>query len=216
MCTTLQTFHSAGHSVQVLPLTPSSDTKARPIRSSALIRTVPLSVCVFLQSFDNEPYVGYVRDDRGFANHFIGQTFESLSQTDQDAPPTEGVSGATMTSQTIAQAIITAAHSAHEAQPASSFLKGLPSRLRDIDAPQWGALLLVLCGLVVGFTRLRGHWVGRIVFPLRSAWLPWIWRRCPAFPSTTLGLGNSWYSSGRPGAAAAFYRCDRNACHYRS
>ena len=124
-----------------------------------------IGLCI-LQSFDNEPYVGYVRDDRGFANHFIGQTFESLSQTNQDAPPTEGVSGATMTSQTIAQAIITAAHSAHETQPASSFLKGLPSRLRDIDAPQWGALLVVLCGLVVGFTRLRGHWVGRIVLPL--------------------------------------------------
>ena len=60
-----------------------------------------IGLCV-LQSFDNEPYVGYVRDDNRFESHFIGQTFESLSNNDQLSPFTEGVSGATMTSQAIA------------------------------------------------------------------------------------------------------------------
>ena len=124
-----------------------------------------IGLCV-LQSFDNEPYVGYVRDDRHFKSHFIGQTFESLSKNDQHSPFTEGVSGATMTSQAIAEAIITAAHSAHKTQSTSSFVQQLSSRLRAIDGPQWGALLVILCGLVIGFTRLRGHWVGRIAFPL--------------------------------------------------
>jgi hypothetical protein len=124
-----------------------------------------IGLCV-LQSFDNEPYVGYVRDDNRFESHFIGQTFESLSNNDQLSPFTEGVSGATMTSQAIAEAIITAAHSAHETQPTNSFIQHLSSRLSMIDSPQWGALLVVLCGMVIGFTRLRGHWVGRIAFPL--------------------------------------------------
>ncbi len=119
-----------------------------------------------LQSFDNEPYVGYVRDDSRFEKHFIGQTFESLSKNEQRSSPTEGVSGATMTSQAIAEAIITAAHSAYETQSTSSFIQQVSSRLRTIDGPQWGALLVVLCGLVIGFTRLRGHWAGRIAFPL--------------------------------------------------
>ena len=119
-----------------------------------------------LQSFDNEPYVGYVRDDSRFEKYFIGQTFESLSKNEQRSSPTEGVSGATMTSQAIAEAIITAVHSAHETQSTSSFIQQASSRLRTIDGPQWGALLVVLGGLVIGFTRLRGHWVGRIAFPL--------------------------------------------------
>lgn len=124
-----------------------------------------IGLCVS-QSFDNEPYVGYVRDDSHFENHFIGQTFESFSRNDQHSPFTEGVSGATMTSQAIAEAIITAAHSAHKTQLTSSFIQQASSRLRAIDGPQWGALLVILCGLVIGFTHLRGHWVGRIAFPL--------------------------------------------------
>ena len=174
-----------------------------------------IGLCV-LQSFDNEPYVGYVRDDRHFKSHFIGQTFESLSNNHQLSPSTEGVSGATMTSQAIAEAIITAAHSAHKTQSTSSFVQQLSSRLRAIDGPQWGALLVILCGLVIGFTRLRGHWGRTNRLSSCGIFLPRIWCWCFAVPSTNLGLGNSWHSSGRPGTASPFYHCHRDTCHNRS
>ncbi|MBC89396.1 MAG: hypothetical protein CMJ71_01680 [Planctomycetaceae bacterium] len=122
-------------------------------------------LCV-LQSFDNEPYVGYVREDPGFENHFLGQTFEDLAALDQNMPSTEGVSGATMTSQAIAEAIVVAAHSAQENQGTRFLIQPVARRIKSINAPQWGALLVVLAGLFIGFTRMRGQWIGRIAFPL--------------------------------------------------
>ena len=119
-----------------------------------------------LKSFDNEPYVGYVRDDRAFGRHFIGQTFESLASTTEKAPSTEGVSGATMTSQAIAQAIVTASQATYETQATRSLGHKIFSRISTIETPQWGAIFVIACGLVVGFTHLRGHWLGRIAFPI--------------------------------------------------
>lgn len=119
-----------------------------------------------LKSFDNEPYVGYVRDDRAYERHFLGQTFESLASTTKNAPSTEGVSGATMTSQAIAQAIVKASQAKYQTQATRSLANKIFSRISIIEPPQWGALLVIACGLVVGFTHLRGHWFGRIAFPI--------------------------------------------------
>lgn len=119
-----------------------------------------------LKSFDNEPYVGYVREDPSFEKYFLGKTFEDLAALEQTTPPTEGISGATMTSQAIAQAIVIAARSVQETQSNTSLIRSVGLRIRNINAPQWGALAVVLAGLYIGFTRLRGRWVGRVALPL--------------------------------------------------
>ena len=117
-------------------------------------------------TFDNEPYVSYVRDDTSFKKYFIGQTFEELASADKEKSPTEGVSGATMTSQAIAEAIVVASQSASERHNRPSFVRDIVSRIQSLNAPQWGAVLIMISGLIIGYTRLRGHWVGRIVLPL--------------------------------------------------
>ena len=118
------------------------------------------------KTFDNEPYVSYVRDDTSFKKYFIGQTFEDLASADKEQSPTEGVSGATMTSQAIAQAIVVASQSASKHHNRPSFVRDIVSRTQSLNAPQWGAVFIIMMGLIIGYTRFRGHWVGRIVLPL--------------------------------------------------
>ena len=117
------------------------------------------------KTFDNEPYVSYVRDDKSFKKYFIGQTFEEFASADREKSPTEGVSGATMTSQAIAEAIVVASQSANKRLNRPSFVRDVVSRIQSLNAPQWGAVLIIIMGLIIGYTRFRGHWVGRIVLP---------------------------------------------------
>ena len=118
------------------------------------------------KTFDNEPYVSYVRDDKSFKKYFIGQTFEEFASADREKSPTEGVSGATMTSQAIAEAIVVASQSANKRLNRPSFVRDVVSRIQSLNAPQWGAVFIIMMGLIIGYTRFRGHWVGRIVLPL--------------------------------------------------
>jgi NosR/NirI family transcriptional regulator, nitrous oxide reductase regulator len=117
-----------------------------------------------LATFDNEPYVGYVRDDRAFRRVYRGMTIEELAGLDPKATGVEGVSGATMTSQAVAEGLVRAAR-AHEAAPAvgRSWLTGLT---RDLDGPRLGALALIATAIVTAFTRARGTWFGRLALPL--------------------------------------------------
>ena len=59
------------------------------------------------KSYDNEPYVRYVRDDDGFRTLFAGKTAGEMAGL--DPKEVEGVTGATMTSQAIAQGVVAAA-----------------------------------------------------------------------------------------------------------
>lgn len=68
------------------------------------------------QSFDNEPYVGYVRDEDYFLTLFNGQTLEELSKLDLFEAQVEGVSGATMTSMAVADGLVAAAGQAVSAR----------------------------------------------------------------------------------------------------
>lgn len=61
------------------------------------------------KSFDNEPYVGYVVEDRYFWNLFQGKSIEDLARFDLVEQQVEGVSGATMTSQAIPQTLVQSA-----------------------------------------------------------------------------------------------------------
>ena len=114
-------------------------------------------------SFDNEPYVGYVRDDRAFRRLWRGMTLEELAGIDPAATGVEGVSGATMTSQAVAQGIVRAAAGRRSRGPAGP---GLSRRLAAIEPPQWGAIAVIATGIVTAFTRLRGGWFGRLALPI--------------------------------------------------
>ncbi|MBM4000597.1 MAG: FMN-binding protein [Planctomycetes bacterium] len=67
-------------------------------------------------SYDNEPYVDYVREDSRFLNTFRGMTLEELAEYDAEAARIEGVSGATMTSQAVARGLPLAARDALRAR----------------------------------------------------------------------------------------------------
>lgn len=114
-------------------------------------------------SYDNEPYVGYVRDDRAFRKLWRGMTIAEVAGLDPDETGVEGVSGATMTSQAVAAGIVRAArHHQAGAAPAA----GPATWLARIEPPQWGALAVIAGGVVTAFTRLKGTWFGRLAWPV--------------------------------------------------
>lgn len=107
-------------------------------------------------SYDNEPYVGYVRDEDYFLEFFNGQSLEQLARLDAAV---EGVSGATMTSQAVARGVAKAARAARLAV-VSRTPRMVWSR-RDS-----GTAAVVVAALLICFTRLRGvRWV-RVAFQL--------------------------------------------------
>ena len=121
---------------------------------------------VVLESYDNEPYVGYVRDDEAFRGVYRGMTFEELAGIDPLDTGIEGVSGATMTSQAVARGIVQAAShnlSKRHGRAGSGLVGGL---LRDLDGPRLGALGVIATAIVTAFTRLRGTWFGRLALPI--------------------------------------------------
>ncbi len=63
-------------------------------------------------SYDNEPYVDYVRTESGFWAIFEGKTIRELAAFDPVAQRVEGVSGATMTSLAVADTLVAAAKTA--------------------------------------------------------------------------------------------------------
>ncbi|MFV2069290.1 MAG: FMN-binding protein [Pirellulales bacterium] len=64
------------------------------------------------RSYDNEPYVGTIRDDTYFAQRLRGMTLSDLARLDPEKAEIEGVSGATMTSRAIAFGLPMAARAA--------------------------------------------------------------------------------------------------------
>ena len=64
------------------------------------------------KSFDNEPYVNYIRMERSFWKIFKGKTIQELAKFDPVAAGVEGVSGATMTSVIVADTVVAAAKAA--------------------------------------------------------------------------------------------------------
>jgi len=112
-------------------------------------------------SFDNEPYVGYVRDDGRFRRLWRGTAIEELAGRDPLGHGVEGVSGATMTSQAVAEGILHAIR----AHAATRHERDAPG-WRSIEGPQWGAIAVIGVGLATAFSRLRGGRFGRLVLPV--------------------------------------------------
>ena len=113
-------------------------------------------------SYDNEPYVGYVRDDRAFRRLWSGLTIKQVAGIDPDDTGVEGVSGATMTSQAVAAGLVRAARDHRRAAGTAA----PDAWLRRIEPPQWGALAVIAIGVTTAFTRLKGTWFGRYALPV--------------------------------------------------
>jgi hypothetical protein len=111
------------------------------------------------KSYDNEPYVGYVRDEAYFRERFNGLTLQELAKVDMDALRVEGVSGATMTSMAIAYGLPPAAQAA--LQPPTTSTRRFVFTARDV-----GTLLVLVAAIALSFSRLRGYRGLRIVFQL--------------------------------------------------
>ena len=81
------------------------------------------------KSYDNEPYVGYVREDAYFRTLFNKKSISDLAAIDLDM--IEGVSGATMTSAAVTEGMVLAATATLE-QESSCLLYTSPSP-RDLS-----------------------------------------------------------------------------------
>lgn len=129
------------------------------------------------RSFDNEPYVGYVRDDAWFAELIKGKTVKGLAETTFEEWGVEGVSGATMTSQTIVRGLLAAAIELSKEIEAQQKQPSIDSKNQEtglfvwIKTINWSSprlwqqtltALVVILACLVGLTHLRGNlWLRR-------------------------------------------------------
>ncbi|MAG92310.1 MAG: hypothetical protein CMJ48_00950 [Planctomycetaceae bacterium] len=119
------------------------------------------------ESYDNEtltddpdqpervelPYVRYVREDAYFLTFFNGRTLDELAELNLEEAGVEGVSGATMTSMAVAEGLVLAAQTHRRELSQTPLMRA---------AVNWdvGTFGVVLLGVVIGLTALRGRrWV---------------------------------------------------------
>ena len=129
-------------------------------------------------SYDNEPYVDYVRTEAGFWAIFENLTIAELSEFDPQAAGVEGVSGATMTSLAVADTLVEATRRAQQQQATS-----------PTAAPIWSGsirwttadVITILTILLAVMLKYSGAFRNRT---FRRVWLIWV--------ATTIGiwLGN--------------------------
>jgi Na+-translocating ferredoxin:NAD+ oxidoreductase RnfG subunit len=119
---------------------------------------------VLRKSYDNEPYVGYVRDDDYFRHYFDGKTITELSQLDLKSSGVEGVSGATMTSLAVAKGLFAAAQQrqADEQRTAAASLSN--ETKHSIPWNEIGSVVVVLSGISLSFSRWRGEFYVRLIW----------------------------------------------------
>ncbi|NOY41672.1 MAG: FMN-binding protein [Planctomycetes bacterium] len=101
-------------------------------------------------SYDNRPYVTYVREDSYFLNSFEGLTLAELAELDLQAAEVEGVSGATMTSLAVAKGVVLAAGDLIRSERQPIRERQIRWSLRDL-----GTAAMILAGCILGFTSLR-------------------------------------------------------------
>lgn len=118
------------------------------------------------QSFDNQPYVNYVKQERSFWKRFRNRTIDSLAALDFEAEMIDGVSGATMTSMAVAETIRNASKKwieideqmklAQSPEPTTS--EG-PTRQRKLNTSwnEWLTGGIALAALLWSRSRLRGR-----------------------------------------------------------
>ena len=119
-------------------------------------------------TYDTEKYVGWVLEEAAFMKMFNGKTMEEIAGFDLEQNEVEGVSGATMTSMTMAEAVLAMAKAEVQGTPGEGIaaLHTESWTVSEIGSRGIGTALVVAFGLVMAFTRLRGvRWL-RICFQL--------------------------------------------------
>jgi NosR/NirI family nitrous oxide reductase transcriptional regulator len=103
-------------------------------------------------SFDNEPYVTYVREDEYFRALFQRYNLPQLATLDWKEAGIEGVSGATMTSMAVARGIVKAAedYESTRQQQKTEATTNLRQRWRSA-----ATLAIIAFGIVMGTSKLR-------------------------------------------------------------
>ncbi len=141
------------------------------------------------KSYETLEYVERVEEDEYFMSFFNGMTLSELARLDLQQAGMEGVSGATMTSVTMAEGLVRVAQ---ELQRSLTVRRHSPSvRLTRSD---WGTLAVVLAAAVVGLTRLRQyHWLR---FTLQLVLVGYLGLVNGALLSQKLWVG--WAQSGLP------------------
>lgn len=156
-------------------------------------------------SYDNEPYVGYVREDEYFRKLFNGRDLSSLAAIDGNT--VEGVSGATMTSQSVARSLQLTAQAFVDKQKAREAVEkkqqrtataesenGISSGRDVISRRDVSTIVITLFGVVVGLTHLRGRKWLRISYQVLV--IGWLGLVNGDMVSQALLLG--WAQSGIP------------------
>ncbi len=144
------------------------------------------------RSFDNEPYVSYVREDGYFFEAFAGRTLYELSELDLRAEGVEGVSGATMTSLTVAEGLVVAARRQLEDE---ARLVAAKEAARFRIAPRdWGTAAITLLGTIIGLSSWRGR--GWVRYPLLVGLVGYLGFVNADFVSQALLVG--WARNGVP------------------
>lgn len=114
------------------------------------------------RSFDNEPYVDYVRVEAGFWATFEGKTLSELADFVPAEAGVEGVSGATMTSLAVADTLVAAAKDLVEADaeqpPAETWFAA-----SGFDSVRW--------------TRAEVATIATLLFAGLLSWLGWFHHR---------------------------------------
>jgi len=108
------------------------------------------------ESYDNEPYVGYVREEDYFRNSLNGKTLDELAKLDLFEEQVEGVSGATMTSLGVADSLVATAQAIQFEKQNEAEISSPPSPIWTPATRDYGTLLVLVSGLIMAFTNLRG------------------------------------------------------------
>lgn len=129
------------------------------------------------ESFDNQPYVNYVKQEASFWRKFKGRSLESLAELDLDAELIDGVSGATMTSIAVAETIRDASaawleHRQQVADAGAARVDGDAVAGRTLrwnwSATELSTAGLALAALVWSRSRVRGRRLPRLLWQLTS------------------------------------------------
>lgn len=119
------------------------------------------------QTYENEPYATYLNNEYSFLNLYRGKSLENFAAMDPEALGIEGVSGATMTSRSVADALPIAARVAMFSSTQSSHSKVDRLVVTRSLISYWADLvtvILVLIGVAFSFTNLSSRKWFRIGF----------------------------------------------------
>lgn len=111
-----------------------------------------LSAIRVRKSYETKAYLGYVTDDAHFMRLFNGRTLGQLAGIDFEKEKIEGVSGATITSWSVAESLKKRAEKMLAEQAGTAtWLKQTRWRWQDT-----GHVLVILSAILMAFTALRG------------------------------------------------------------